>query len=64
MRAEEVSELLPMAPGPALKSRAALSISFAADNGKVDSVSLKGPARMVYAGELTAESLLDLSSPG
>jgi diaminopimelate epimerase len=41
-----------------------LSISFAADNGKVDSVSLKGPARMIYAGELTAEALLDLSSPG
>jgi diaminopimelate epimerase len=36
-----------------------LSISFAAeDNGKVHSVHLKGPARMIYAGELTAEALL------
>ncbi len=35
-----------------------LSISFAAASGRVDSVHLKGPARMIYAGELTAEALL------
>ena len=35
-----------------------LSISFAVESGRVDSVHLKGPARMIYAGELTAEALL------